>query len=94
MSRNTNEHFKLAQKVVDVVDPVSRNICVTLLQYNMDELGSFFAQVRLFARKKEAEKFQQAVIMKFNHAEFIYFFDVMNSVYDKILTKKPVCNML
>ena len=95
MSRNTNEQFKFAQKVVDVVDPVNRNVCMTLLQYNTDEPGSFFAaHVRFFARSEEEEKFQQNVIMKFNQAEFIYFSDVMNSVYDKNFSKKPICNVL
>ena len=61
MSRNMDEQIKLADKVVDVVDRANRKICVTLLRYNVDKSDSSYAQVRLFARKKEDEKFQQVV---------------------------------
>ena len=58
MSRDMDEQLKLAHKVVDVVDRTNRKICVTLLRYNVDKRESSYAQVRLFARKNEDEKFQ------------------------------------
>ena len=61
MSKDMDEQTKLAHKVVDVVDRTNRKICVTLLQYNVDKPESSYAQVRLFARKKEGENFQQVV---------------------------------
>ena len=61
MSREIDEQLKLAHNVVDVVDRTNRKICVTLLRYNVDKLESCYAQVRLFARKKEDEKFQEVV---------------------------------
>ena len=61
MTKDMNEQLKLAHKVVDVVDRANRKICVTLLLYNVDKPESSYAQVRLFARKKEDEKFQQVV---------------------------------
>ena len=61
MSKDMDEQLKLAHKVVDVVDQVNRKICVTLLWYNVDKPESSYAQVRLFARKKEEDKFQQVV---------------------------------
>ena len=64
MSRDMDEQHKLAHKVVDVVDRTNRKICVTLLRYNVDKSESCYAQVRLFARKKEDEKFQQVVYVK------------------------------
>ena len=60
-----DEQFQLAQKVVDVVDRANRKICVTLLWYNVDTPESSFAQVRLFARKKEDENFQQVVYVNY-----------------------------
>ena len=57
MSRDIDEQIILAHKVVDVVDRANRKICVTLLRYNVDKPESSYAQVRLFARKKEDEKF-------------------------------------
>ena len=33
---------KLAHKMVDVVDRVNKEICVSILQYNMDKTESFF----------------------------------------------------
>ena len=59
MSRDMDEQLKLAHRVVDVVDRTNRKICVTLLRYNVDKPESSYAQVRLFARKNEDEKFQQ-----------------------------------
>ena len=40
MSRDMDEKFKLAHKVVDVVDRTNRKICVTLLRYNVDKTES------------------------------------------------------
>ena len=61
MSKDLDEQLKLAHKVVDVVDRANTKICVTLLRYNVDKPESSYAQVQLFARKKEDEKFQQVV---------------------------------
>ena len=94
MSKDMNEQLKLAHKVVDVVDRAKRKICVTLLRYNVDEPESSYAQVRLFARKKEEEKFQQVVYVKYKLEEFFYLLDVMNYVYDKVITNQPICNVL
>ena len=80
LSRDMDEQLKLAQKVVDVVDRTNRKICVTLLRYNVDEPESSYAQDRLFARKKEDEKFHQVVVVNYKIEEVIYLLDVMNSV--------------
>ena len=88
-----DEQLKLAHKVVDVVDRANRKICVTPLRYNMDKPESSYAQVGLFAGKKEDEKFQQVVYLKYKLEEFIYLLDVMNSVYDKVITNQPICNV-
>ena len=86
MSRDTDEQLKLAHKVVDVVDRTNRKICVTLLRYSVDKPESSYAQVRSFARKKGDEKFQQVVYVKYKREEYIYLLDVMNCVYDKVIT--------
>ena len=56
-----DEQLKLSDKLVDVVDRANRKICVTLLWYIVDKPESSYAHVRLFARKKEDEKFQDVV---------------------------------
>ena len=61
MSKDVDEQVKLTHKVVDVVDRANRKICLTLLRQNVGKPESCYAQVRLFARKKEDEKFQQVV---------------------------------
>ena len=94
MSRDMDEQLKLAHKVVDVVDRTNRKICVTLLRYTVDKPESSYAQVRLFTRKKEDEKFQHVVYVNYKLEEFIYLLDVMNSVYDKVITNQPICNVL
>ena len=86
MSKDIDEQLKLAHKVVDVVDRANRKLCVTLLRYNADKPGSSYAQVRLFATKKEDEKFQQVVYVNYKLEEFIYLLDVKNFVYDKIIS--------
>ena len=94
MSKNMDEQLKLAHNFVDVVDRANRKICVTLLRYNVDKPESSYAQVRLFARRKEDEKFQQIVFVKYKLEKFIYLLDVMNSVYDKANSNQPICNVL
>ena len=71
MSKVRDEQFKLSHKVFDVADLANRKICVTLLPHSMDQLKNSYAQVRLVARKKEDEKFQQIFFMKHKHEEFI-----------------------
>ena len=93
MSKDMDKQVKLAHKVVDVEDWANIEICVTLLQYNVDKPESSYAQVRIFSRKKENEKFQQVVYVNYKLEEFIYLLDVMNSVYNKIFTNQPSCKV-
>ena len=94
MSRDMDEQLKLSRKVADIVDRANRKSCVSLLRYNMDKRENSYAQVRLFARNKEDEKFQQVVYVKFKLEEFISSLDVMSSVYDKDITIQLICNVL
>ena len=83
-----DEQLKLAHKVVDVVERANRKIWVTLLRYNVDKPESSYAQLRLFGRKKEDEKFQKVVYVNYKLEEIICLLDVMKSVYDKAFTKQ------
>ena len=94
VSKDMDEQLKLAHRVVDVVDRANKKICVTLLRYNVDKPESSCAHGRLFARKKEDEKFQQIVYANCKLEKFIYLLDVMNSVYDKVITNQPICIVL
>ena len=89
-----DEQLKLAHKVVDVVDRANRKICVTLPRYNVDNPESSYAQIRLFARKMEDEKFQQVVYVNYRPEELISLLVVMISVYDEVFTNQPICNVL
>ena len=88
------EQLNLAHKLIDVVDHPNRKIFVTLLRYKVDNPDTSYAQVRLFGRKTEEEKFQQIVYVNYKLDEFIYLLDVMNSVYDKVIANQPICNVL
>ena len=88
------EQLKLVHKVIDVVDRPKRRICVTLLRYKVDNPESSYAQVRLFGRKTEEEKFQQIVYVNYKLDEFVYLLDVMNSVYEEVIANQPICNVL
>ena len=59
VSKDVEEQLKLVHKVIDVVDRPNRRICVTLVRYKVDNPETSYAQVRLFGRKTEEEKFQQ-----------------------------------
>ena len=88
------EQLKLVHEVIDVADRSNRRICVTLLRYKVDNPDTSYAQVRLFGRKTEEEKFQQIVYVNYKLDEFINLLDVMNSVYDKVIANQPICNVL
>ena len=94
LSKDTYGQLNRAHKVTNVMNLSNRNNCVTLLHYNADKPDNSYAQVRLIARKKEDEKFQQVVSVNYKLEEFIYLLDIMISVYDKIVTNQPICNVL
>ena len=71
LSKDMEKQLKLVHKVIDVVDRLNRKICVTLLRYKVDNPETSYAQVRLFGRKKEEEKFQQIVYVNYRLDEFI-----------------------
>ena len=87
------EQLKLVHKMIDVVDRPKRRICVTLLRYQMNNPETSYAQVRLFGRKKEEEKFQQIMYANYKLDDFVYLLDVMNSVYYKVIANEPICNV-
>ena len=78
LSKDMEEQLKLVHKVIDAVDCPNRRICVTLLRYKMDDPETSYAQVRLFGRKTEEEKFQQIVYVNYRLDEIVYLLDVMN----------------
>ena len=88
------EQLQLVYKVIDVVDRPNRRIFVTLLRYKADNPETSYAQVRLFGRNKEEEKFQQTVYVNYKLDEFVCLLDVMYSVYDKIIANQPICKVL
>ena len=94
LSKDMEEELKLVHKEIDVVDRSNRKICVTLLRYKLDNPDTSYAQVRLFRRKNEEEKFQQIVYVNYRLDEIIYLLDVINSVYDKVIAKQPICKNL
>ena len=94
MTKDMDEQLKLSQELVDLVDRANRNICGTLLLYSADKPQSFHPQVRLFARKKDDEKFHQVVYLKYKLEENIYLLDVMKFVYDNVITFQRIYNVL
>ena len=92
--KDMEDQLKLVHKVIDVVDCPTRRTCVTLLRYRAENPETCYAQVRLFGRKKEEEKFQQSVYVNYKLDEFVYHLDVMNSVYNKVIANLPICNVL
>ena len=88
------EQLKFVHKMIDVVYGPNRRICVTLLRYKTNNSETFYAQVRLFGRKKHEGKFQKIAYVNYKLDEFVYLPDVTNSVYDKVIANKPICIVL
>ena len=84
----------MAHKVIDVVDRANGKTCVTLLRYNGENPENSYAQVRLFAKTKQNEKFQQIVNVKYNLDDLFYLLDVRSSVCGKVITNKHICEVL
>ena len=72
-SKDIEEQLKLVHKVIDVVDRPNKKSCVTLLRYKVDYPETSYAQVRLFGRKKEEEKFQQMCMSTINLTNLYIF---------------------
>ena len=94
LSEDIEEQLNPLHKVIDVVDRPNRRICVTMLRYKAHNPETSYAQVRLFGRKKEEEKFLQIVYVYYKLDELVYLLEVMNSVYDKVIANPPICNIL
>ena len=90
LCKDLEEQLKLVHKVIDVVDRSNRRICVTLLRYKVGNPETSYAQVRLFGRRKEEEKFQQIVYINYKLEEFVNLLDVINSVYDKVIANQLI----
>ena len=93
-SKDKEEQLKLAHKVVHLMDRANRNICVTLLQCNVDKPKNLYVHVLMFWRKKDDEKFQQLVYVNYKLEEVVYLLDVMSSQSDRVLTDQPICKIL
>ena len=66
MSKDMDDQFKVALKMVDVVDRAKRKVWVTLLRYHVDKSESSYANVRLFARKKGTRSFNKLSMWNIN----------------------------
>ena len=91
LAKHMDEQLKLTHKVVEIDDRPYRRIGVTMLRYNVEKLETSYVQVRLFGRRKEEEKFNGIVYLNYKFDEFIYLFDVMDSIYDKAFASEPLC---
>ena len=94
LAKDMEEQLKFTHKVVEVVDPPHRKICVTMLRSNVEKPETSYVQLRLFGRRKDEEKINQIVYVNYKLDDFIYLLDVMTSVYDKAIANEPLCNVL
>ena len=94
LAKDMEEQLKLTRKVVENNVRPRRKLCVTMLRYNVEKPKTSYVQVRLFAKRKEEEKFNQIVNVNFNFEKFVYLLDKMNSIYDKVFANKLLCNVL
>ena len=66
MSKDMDEQLKLAQKVLDVVDRANKKTCVIQTQYRVDELYSFYDQVRKFCKAEGEREFSTSCLCEFS----------------------------
>ena len=66
---------------------------VTMLRDNVDKPKSSNAQIGVFLRKKEEEKFEQTVYAHYKLDKFTYLLDIMNSLYNKEIAHQSICNV-
>ena len=88
-SKEIDEQFKLANKLVDVVNRANKKIHVILVRYKMAISKSLYAQIRTFARKNDDEKFQEIVCLTDKIVEVIFLSELFNSVYHDVVNDKP-----
>ena len=94
LSKDMEEQLKLVHNVIDIVDCPKRRVCVTLLRYKVDKPETSYAQIWLSGRMTVEKKFQQFVYVIYKLAEFVCLLDVLNSMYDKVIAKQLICNVL
>ena len=44
--------------------------------------------------RRRKKKFQQIVYVNYKLDEVVYLFDVLYSVYEKVIANQPICNVL
>ena len=90
-----DEQLKHFNKAMICGLPKQKELCNTAAIQGGQSRNLLDAQVRLFGRKREEEKIQQIVyVNNYKLDEFVYLLDVMNSVYDKVITNQPNFNIL
>ena len=94
LAKDMEEQLKLTHKIVEIVDRPHRKICMTMLRYNVEQPKTSYVQVRLSGRRKEEEKINQIVYVNYTLDDFIFLLDLMDSVYDKIISNETRCNVL
>ena len=65
LAKDMEEQLKLRHKVVEVFGRPNRNICVTMVRYNVEKPETSYVQVRLFGGRKDEEKFNQIVYVNY-----------------------------
>ena len=90
LSKGVQEQLKLTHRFVEVVDRQHIKICVTMLRCNVEKPETSYVQVRLFGRRKDEQTFNEIVYMDYKLNDFVYLFDVMNSVHDKVIANEPL----
>ena len=65
-----------------------------MLHYNVEKPETSYVEVRVFARRKDEENFNQIVYVNCTLDEYIYLLVVINSVYDEVMANEPHCKLL
>ena len=90
MSKDLEEHFKLTHKVIDVMDQKKRGDLCYSAAVQCGKAKEFICSSSKVCNE-EGRDSSRIVYVNYKLDEFIFLLDVMNSVYDKVITIKPLC---
>ena len=94
LSKDLDEQLKNVQKASTIVDWPRWKIIATMKKYCMDEPESTNAQLPLFTRNSEHDKFQKLVFVNYKFDEVLCLLHVITSISDQVLSNQSLCNIV
>ena len=89
-----DEQTKLNLIDFDLLERLKREICILLLQGNVEKPCNSYAPARFIGRKKSGNKFQQFVYVSYKLKYIKHLFKEISSLCDEVFGNQPFRNVL